>query len=646
MELPLFRFNIWMDVYEEYNCSALGGIDWHERGTSRPYLGAFCIIFGALAIPLYFDCALVMTPMRGNSVYKIMIFLAIADISDLLFASVGYGIMSITGEVYCMHPRFQLIFSICLEFFFFCSTTSCALLALNRFGEMLSIDWIIWIFQGSRTWIVLVLSTVPVGLLVLFTPPMLFNSRYHMLFFDPMIYDGKFVYDSYVHFAIVTFMPTFSLILYLLMIAGLFLEYGNISKMRQSNAFGRATFQIGFQSGVIIVIHLTSMLSPAYFYPMSKALFISAFQVLQFIPVSAIDSMLYFAHFGWMMVHGTPPLVYLTVNQTIREGLLDRLMPNRIKSVAVIPSQTTTTTQPALGDIDWSERGVRRPLLGCFCIVFGILTIPPYIACALTMVPMRPLSVYKVSFSEHDIVIASRFLHHAFSDPVTFFFTFMSAIMLFLAVADISDLIFSSIGFGIMAITGEVYCTHPRLQLLFSLELESFVKNAFSINHFTSVFFFCSTTACAMLAIPPIVWLFQDTRTWIVLAAASFAYDSYVAVLSLIMYWAMIAGLIHKHGKISKGSDALSRATFQIGVQSGVIIIIHLTSMLTFQILQFIPASAINTMLYFAHFGWMLVHGTPSIVYLSVNQTIREKVLDLLRPKRHVSVVASIARNH
>lgn len=94
---------------------------------------------------------------------------------------------------------------------------------------------------------------------------------------------------------------------------------------------------------------------------------------------------------------------------------------------------------------------------------------------------------------------------------------------------------------------GEVYCTHPRLQLLFSLELEcklllnqlpwkksektgerecnffcsflqsersvvplpAFVKNAFSINHFTSVFFFCSTTACAMLAIPPIVWLFQ-----------------------------------------------------------------------------------------------------------------------------------------
>lgn len=84
--------------------------------------------------------------------------------------------------------------------------------------------------------------------------------------------------------------------------------------------------------------------------------------------------------------------------------------------------------------------------------------------------------------------------------------------------------------------------------------------------------------------------------------------------------------------QISKGSDALSRATFQIGVQSGVIIIIHLTSMLSycechiftfffsilaFQILQFIPASAINTMLYFAHFGWMLVHGKWIDEYLT-----------------------------
>uniref|UniRef100_A0A8R1YYJ4 G protein-coupled receptor n=1 Tax=Pristionchus pacificus TaxID=54126 RepID=A0A8R1YYJ4_PRIPA len=294
MELPLFRFNIWMDDYEQYNCSALGDIDWHERGTNRPYLGAFCIIFGALAIPPYFLCALVMAPMRGNSVYKvgfsyaannvdqIMIFLAAADIADLMFASVGYGVMSIT------------------VIFFFCSTTSCALLALNRFGEMLSIDWIIWFFQGSRTWAVLLISTIPVGLLVLFTPPMLFNSKYHMLFFDPMIYDGKYVYDSYVHFACVTFMPTFSLILYLLMIAGLFLEYGNIAKMRQSNAFGRATFQI-----VRCDYRYPSNIHAQYgiICPMKRLVFLSAFQVLQFIPVSAIDSALYFAHFGWMMVH-------------------------------------------------------------------------------------------------------------------------------------------------------------------------------------------------------------------------------------------------------------------------------------------------------------------------------------------------------
>ncbi|GMR46500.1 hypothetical protein PMAYCL1PPCAC_16695, partial [Pristionchus mayeri] len=284
--------------------SALGDIDWSAQGTRRPYLGSFCALFGAIAIPPYLACAAAMVSMKELSAYKIMIYLAAADISDLLFASIGYGIMAITGEVYCAHPRFQLLFSMGLEFFFFCATTACFLLALNRFGEMLFIESITRIFKGSRTVLMLLVCTIPIFLLVLFTPPMLFNSTHHMLFFDPMIFEGRFVYDSYVHFACVTFMPTASLLLYLLMLAGIVHKHGSLSKWSESNALSNAKFQIFVQSGIIISIHLTSMMT---------------FQVLQLLPARAVDSALYFAHFGWMMVHGTPSLVYLTLNPTIRE---------------------------------------------------------------------------------------------------------------------------------------------------------------------------------------------------------------------------------------------------------------------------------------------------------------------------------------
>ncbi|GMS91891.1 hypothetical protein PENTCL1PPCAC_14066, partial [Pristionchus entomophagus] len=216
----------------------------------------------------------------------IMLFLAVVDILELFFASIAFGIKSINGEVYCTHPQIQLLYSLGLEFFFFCSTLSCALLALNRFGEILFIRPIVWLFQGSRTWLVLVMGSIAVCFLVLFTPPMLFNSKHHMLFFDPMIYVGRRQYDSYIHFACVVALPILSLCIYLLMLSGLLYKYGNklpIQISRNSNSLSRATFQISIQTGVIIVIHLTSMLS---------------FQILQFIPAHAVDTMLYFAHLG------------------------------------------------------------------------------------------------------------------------------------------------------------------------------------------------------------------------------------------------------------------------------------------------------------------------------------------------------------
>ncbi|GMS93555.1 hypothetical protein PENTCL1PPCAC_15731, partial [Pristionchus entomophagus] len=91
------------------------------------------------------------------------------------------------GEVYCAHPRIVLVYSLACAVFHFCSSACCTLLALNRFGEMLSIPILCWMFQGMRTWLVLVMCTSAVGVFVLFTPPLLFNSNHHMLFFDPMI---------------------------------------------------------------------------------------------------------------------------------------------------------------------------------------------------------------------------------------------------------------------------------------------------------------------------------------------------------------------------------------------------------------------------------------------------------------------------
>ncbi|GMS93556.1 hypothetical protein PENTCL1PPCAC_15728, partial [Pristionchus entomophagus] len=95
------------------------------------------------------------------------------------------------------------------------------------------------------------------------TPPMLFNSTHHMLFFDPMIYEDRFVYESYIHISLVIGMPFTSFGLYTMMLIGLLHQHGNvtISKMRgDSSSLNRASFQIILQSGLVICTHLGTCL--------------------------------------------------------------------------------------------------------------------------------------------------------------------------------------------------------------------------------------------------------------------------------------------------------------------------------------------------------------------------------------------------
>ncbi|GMR45254.1 hypothetical protein PMAYCL1PPCAC_15449, partial [Pristionchus mayeri] len=89
------------------------------------------------------------------------------------------------------------------------STMTCILLAINRFGELLTISWISSIFRGSRCWILL-LSTLPLSFLaVFFAPPMLFNSTYHLLLFNPMISD-RYTYPNYLNTLLSISMPCIS----------------------------------------------------------------------------------------------------------------------------------------------------------------------------------------------------------------------------------------------------------------------------------------------------------------------------------------------------------------------------------------------------------------------------------------------------
>ncbi|GMT22106.1 hypothetical protein PFISCL1PPCAC_13403, partial [Pristionchus fissidentatus] len=62
----------------------------------------------------------------------------------------------------------------------------------------------------------------------------------------------------------------------------------------------------------------------------------------------------------------------------------------------------------------------------------------------------------------------------------------------------------------------------------------------------------------------------------------------------------------------------------QILIQSGIIIAVHLTTCVSYELFQFVPANEL--LLYSTHVGWMMVHAMPPYIYILFNDTIRERI--------------------
>ncbi|GMS94833.1 hypothetical protein PENTCL1PPCAC_17008 [Pristionchus entomophagus] len=152
------------------------GPEWHTTGEVRPVFGYWSLISGIVAEALYFPCMLALRQESKNSCYKIMFWISLVDMLTLLVCSVFYGVGLLQGDVFCANP----IWHFCLGAYGIgCWTASCLgclILVCNRMAELMDKGWI---FEGIRTHIFLALPTLYGILFALFTPPPIFNSKYH-----------------------------------------------------------------------------------------------------------------------------------------------------------------------------------------------------------------------------------------------------------------------------------------------------------------------------------------------------------------------------------------------------------------------------------------------------------------------------------
>ncbi|GMT22584.1 hypothetical protein PFISCL1PPCAC_13881, partial [Pristionchus fissidentatus] len=124
-------------------------------------------------------------------VTRMMITLAFVDMVCLFLISFIFGGFLVTGQTYCKHPSLHWWYGFVTQFFFMACSIVCILLACNRIVEYTSTRLTALLFKGRRTWVVLLAALPYPVFMAAFTPLPFFNSDYHVILFDPRIYNDR-----------------------------------------------------------------------------------------------------------------------------------------------------------------------------------------------------------------------------------------------------------------------------------------------------------------------------------------------------------------------------------------------------------------------------------------------------------------------
>ncbi|KAF1752244.1 hypothetical protein GCK72_018798 [Caenorhabditis remanei] len=177
-----------------YNCSSMSSDSWTTQfGLKRPVLGIMSIIYGAIFEILFIPClwAMLEKELWRMSCYKIMFFVGIVDIFALAMNSISTGYLAYEGAVFCTHPVFIYITGLWGLGLWCCSCLMNILLLVNRTLNISNSNLSDYVFEGHRTYLVLLIPIIYGLYFMFFTRTCVFSSKYYAWFYDPFIFPDK-----------------------------------------------------------------------------------------------------------------------------------------------------------------------------------------------------------------------------------------------------------------------------------------------------------------------------------------------------------------------------------------------------------------------------------------------------------------------
>ncbi|TMS34784.1 hypothetical protein L596_002305 [Steinernema carpocapsae] len=264
------------------------------------------------------------------SCFKFMLVLGTIDVITVVENALITGYLEIIGGVYCNYPSFIYCTGCVSLGLWCCACMLCIILAVNRCIDMCRPDLTEKIFGGYKTYLWFLLAFCYFFYFLFFTKPLIFSGYFAAWFFDPFV--GM---DPEPNFAFSNFPHTANNVTNIIVLSG---TYGFLcillfkkSRMANSATVSRIQKQIFVQSCSICMLNMTAAVIYVY---------------MQFF--SAPPFVIVIGQLTWQAAHGAGSVIYITMNKTIRRGIINMItcklsQVHRVTTISGAPKSTHIT---------------------------------------------------------------------------------------------------------------------------------------------------------------------------------------------------------------------------------------------------------------------------------------------------------------
>uniref|UniRef100_A0AC35UFA5 Serpentine Receptor, class T n=1 Tax=Rhabditophanes sp. KR3021 TaxID=114890 RepID=A0AC35UFA5_9BILA len=330
----MYNNTLWNFIFNDfrYNCSVFSQSEIYNESAKSFYLGFFELVLSTTYIIIYLPFIIAMAHPNHIKlpVYKLLFFLGIIDMVNLLISGTVTGIYTLNGTHYCQFPTITFVLGCIALGIWIATDLAVTLLLISRIMDALYPDVAEIFFKGYRTLLWIFSIFVVLIYTTFFSPPVIFIPTYYSWFFNPYI-SSKYVTDiGNIYHTINNFFIFGSQFTLYIMIVFVFFSSGS----GHSSSAKKLAIRLFIQCAFICFLTLTTS---------------GLYLCMMFLDIQPWVSML--GNTFWMSVHGFSGIIFLALNNSLKNTIKSWFGKKKVNQITNLNSTNSkakpiTTVQP------------------------------------------------------------------------------------------------------------------------------------------------------------------------------------------------------------------------------------------------------------------------------------------------------------